>query len=687
MVEQSVCRVSRLSKRLFLLLAVSVGLITPIPEGKAIEDSRSRLIPIPGSPNIARIVGPFDTRIEVGDIEIDEATRRVFVSLPTANRVVAVNFDGSEAGTVEALRPGEMTLGPDGVYVVEQTIGSISRINRTTLDRSIVASGLNTPRGLTLNAGLLYTTSTESPTGTSYEYLLQVNPTSGNKSFVNSPGITGLYFQSMVDPSPIPGVIFGSSTESFPNKLMRVEVGNSAPSALLGETFACASALDNGELLLGLGSQAYAANSRTLDDASRRWPREWTDVQGCGAGGGAVAVIRSGRTEQTQGIQIDVREQQNPGRFIRGFVFADGSFPANRTRMSRDGSLIVVAAIRDGGIDLFLLPGVSQNQAPSSNARPVVPADRVTVPPLTAIRPTTGRVSAPQLGSLPPVELAVEDWMIDSPGGHIFTTNAFQSAVNVLDLDGNPIASIRNLPSPSGMTICNGVVYLSLFGSSQIVRLLSQPTWSTELVTDQVPRPRRLICVGTTLFAISERATSPETLTEAIYRINGSQATSLPLTRSSSFHSRFGTDTAIFSYGSDTVEKFDTITNTRAFAPVLVPVYNALRQFIHFYPGKEKFLDSAGNRFNTATLLPDGVRFAGSMAIVSQTSPPYVAVTNGNTISILDGNDPNTTIREFTVDPSVVIVDQEFVPGSNKLRVLILRRTGQYAVVAAPDIL
>ncbi len=665
------------------------GLVPLTPRTEAVGDSRSALVPIEDRPRIARIDAPWIDRIALADIEVDESTRRVFASLPTANRIVVFSFDGALVGVIAASQPGEMTLDSNWVYVVEQGNGSISRIDRNTLAKSQVATGLDTPRGLTTAGGMLYTAATGVVQSNSYVYLHKVDPASGIVSMVDPP-VVAVQFQSMVDPSPQPGVIFGSSTESFPNGLSRVELANPANTLSISDSFSCTSSLDDGELLLGLRGEVFAASATTFQDKPRRWAKDWSEVLGCSAGGGVVAVFRQG-TVNPFGTQVEIRAQKNPGAFIRGYSLADGSYIRNRLRIGRNGSLVVLPAIRNGGIDLFLLPGVRLASGAPGSTGTAIATTRLSAPVSAPIATSTGRKSAPSTGSPAAIEMDVEDWLIDAVGGNIFTTNSFQSAVNILDLDGNPLASIRDLPGPRGMTICNGVVYVSLYGSGEIVRLTRESRWSTQLVTTAVPRPGRLICAGGSLFAISERPLgSVTTPTELVFKISGSQATQVPIQRSSSLHARFGTDTAIFSFQSSEFQKFDFTTNTHTSAPSLVGYPRTIVQLVHFYPDKAKFLDYNGNRYTTATMLADGVRFPGVNAIVSETLTPYVAVytqyPTQTIISVFDANDPTNAVRSFTVDAEFQPIDQEFIPGTTKLRMLVRQTDGRYLVLAAPEI-
>ncbi len=73
-----------------------------------------------------------------GDIVVDDARQRLYVSFPDLNQILVRDLNGAAVATVTGLtRPYEMAVAPDGgyVYVVEQSRASIARVS--TADHTV----------------------------------------------------------------------------------------------------------------------------------------------------------------------------------------------------------------------------------------------------------------------------------------------------------------------------------------------------------------------------------------------------------------------------------------------------------------------------------------------------------------------------------------------------------------------
>lgn len=281
----------------------------------------------------------------------------------------------------------------------------------------------------------------------------------------------------------------------------------------------------------------------------------------------------------------------------------------------------------------------------------------------------------------------VDDWLVDTIGGHIFLVSTARGFVNVFDLDGVPIASIRNLASPTSVVACNGTVYLSLYGSGEVVRVDS-PSWTTQVVTGQIARAQSLACAGAGLYALSYPAPSVSFGNSTLWRVSPGPPTPLREVNYSRL-APTGTNSSVFAYRPFSFVRLNISDNTETVPLDFVSLSNTKRRILQFYPGESKFISMDGARYDASSMLPDGLNFGGRNAAVSQTSNPYVAiVTNLPGIVIYDGNSASARLNEFPVASGYVVQDVEFAPGTRDLYALIRDLTTlEVFLVRVPDIL
>ncbi len=95
-----------------------------------------------------------------GELLVDAARQRVYVSAPAKSKLAVLDFDGNLLRTVEGL-PGAYGMAVDGddLYVALSAGGGIARIDARTLERTgTVAAGLGRTRSLVVTAGRLWAT-------------------------------------------------------------------------------------------------------------------------------------------------------------------------------------------------------------------------------------------------------------------------------------------------------------------------------------------------------------------------------------------------------------------------------------------------------------------------------------------------------------------------------------------------
>jgi hypothetical protein len=694
--------------------ALSVGALTIAAQAlfPALGKSADQTLPIPirpGSP--AQLVIPLDAPNgrPVLDIALDDANRRVFVTVEQSNAVQVFGYDGTPSGSVPLVRAGSMSTGTDGIYAVDEGRGAVVRIDPATLATTTVTAEMPTPRGLTYNGGLLYTVVSTGPLSDD-RAIVAIDPTTGSTKLVSEPASPiGRLFENLMDPSPQSGVLFGTATGLGPQGLSKLDTKDITSYVHIHNEFACEAALDDGEVLVGRTDEFFAINSDTMSDSFRRWPSpENTYPASCAAAGGVVALTsRSFETESASAVQVF--DQRNPGQLLKSFAFTAGQL-AGPTASTKDGALVLVPMRFGANLELHGLKVTTDffPRVPPVDLEPIMtaptPVFDPTVPPTIPVAPNpTSRNRAPSSGTVSTIKgrigapldpvlaklATVDDWMIAPDGRHVLALSTKQGRVVVFDANGAVVASIDQLAQPSAMTVCNGVPSIALFGSSEIVSLgpsLSSP----QISFSTVPRVRSLSCVGSTVYAFSAPPRANSGQAASIWTlINPKKSMSFPTTEAT--FARYGLFDNLIANVGNNFGRYDPLT-LREFTPIdnyypAGPLRPA--QPLHATADGSKFLDYAGRQFDVGTLRPTGLQFPGSNVVISETTPAYVATrpTGANNILILAGDDPKQVFRQLTISPSFTLLDVEFVPKTNTMFALVRRSFDhEYFVRALPDI-
>src|SRR5262249_25255228 len=95
-------------------------------------------------------------------VVVDDARGRVLVSAPNANAVRVADLSGHDVATIQNVYGAfGMVIDGDVLYVAQSTVGSVARIDLTTLRPShpaTIGSGMAAPTWLALSGGRLWTT-------------------------------------------------------------------------------------------------------------------------------------------------------------------------------------------------------------------------------------------------------------------------------------------------------------------------------------------------------------------------------------------------------------------------------------------------------------------------------------------------------------------------------------------------
>jgi hypothetical protein len=690
-------RISRFGALVVALSSFSSVLLGN-PFSMAATNSRGP-VPATGSPSVTPMNGVVSTANnfsnDIADIEVDDETQKVFVSLPNAQRIDVFGYDGVLLGSIAIQRPTDMTLG--GGYLFASSRGGgltngfgfdpprLVQINKTTLEQTSFVADV---QGLLYSDGWLY--GVEPFYGRSSGTLVRIRPGSGERETVAEM----VEPSQLVDPSPEPGMIFGLSggyvtriDPTNPNDRPRIQGGT------------CGAALDSGELLVGdrSGLDPYAVDTATMQESSRRWISSGVSVvsgvSGCDASGGAVVTSLGLIENNVNRVEIKIFDQENPGHLIRSFYAGEFDVMVGTTRMSQSGSKVAIGMVRNGTPQLVLLPGVALEGATPVN--PPAATARAKAPSTRTVGGAPSRTAAPSANRPAPLELdQVDDWLVDPVSEHIYAVNSALGVLNVFDLEGNGELSLRNLAGARSISLCNGVLYVALYGSGDVIAV-DKNDWSTQ-VAGRVPRPNKLLCSGGALFVASRNPISDSSATMTVFRLSGRSFVPTLVPGYWSLFAHDTTDEYIFANGGSWnggLARIKKSTGEVLWGTGIppTPYQTPQPEPVRLYPGGEKFLDWAGVRHDTATMQADGVQFFGASAVVSRSLPAYVAVrsfSDVREISIFAGNDPATKLNSFFLNPEYQFVTMEFAPGTRNLYVVLREiESGLLRFVSAPDIL
>lgn len=386
-------------RRKWLLRCISASLLlsATLSVQTNAQGSRNQLANAGGVP--LRYSIPFSEQLPqnpVADIEVDDITRRVFVSLPAANKVEVFDFGAVHVGSIALATPGHITRAPGAIFVAATGAGTIVRIDPSTLAVTVVASNVPSPDDLTHHGGNLYTIGEFVP-DSSGPALIRVHPLSGVQTMVPNDG-SGTQLGGFVDPSPRDDVLIGTPPDERTGLIGR--------NLLMGDfelfeptifgSYRCASTLTNGELMLGLLNESAALKFSPMADSLRRWrPVGLGGLNGCDAGRRSVVLSSA----STTGLAIEVFDQSDPGRRIRSYSSSSLQVLRGQLKVSPDDSMIVLPTVRNNSVELYLLPGVVPGgPAPSTNSAAVRP--RSAAPLGAGAASGRARLSAP--GVFPP---------------------------------------------------------------------------------------------------------------------------------------------------------------------------------------------------------------------------------------------------------------------------------------------
>jgi hypothetical protein len=619
---------------------------------------------------------------EIADIEINASQKRIFVSYPNADLIEVLNFQGNLVGSITVSRPGAMTVAQTGVFALARNSGSVIHINGLTSAVTTVASSLGSPRGLTMTDGTLYTIVEGAPDELT---LLSIDPISRVVTIVSTDYAVTHALDTLRDPNPIAGTLMGTSS-SYPSGRYDLTSG------LLTTNFdsGCVAPLDDGQCIANFGSEAVAFASDPFEVSTRRWVARLgsTSLIGLDASNGLVLMTAS----RDGSLSVELFEQDEPGKQVRGFTISNVSENTVNgryvpSRLASDGSLAVVTARVFDGVNLYLLPGIDSDGAQTTVARPAAP--RSAAPPSNMPTFASQRSAAPTTRPSAIALRSLDSWTIDMERGYIYATSSVQGAIDVVDLDGFGVTSIRNLAQPRAIALCNGEIYVALFGTGQVVKINS-PTWTTTVVAQNVPRVDQLICAGNTLYA-SGPAHSYGGV--AMWRITPTGAVTLPQLSSTYIGIRFARTVRSGPLLANIPSGYIWMDPEVIQAPNIYPrpgsgaqVYQDL---VSFNASGTKFLDRGGSVFDNS--LFRAARFNLYPATISQTSPGYVAGTvdyRQETIQIFNEDDPLTIVNEFFVNPDYELLDLSFGPGTRALFAALKdKASGEIFIIPTPDIL
>jgi hypothetical protein len=682
----------RSRRRTIALVSAAIGVLAVVLPYNSARAARSELVPAPGSPLLYSIPAPPDVwpYKPVADVEVDSVNRRVFVSLPLLNAVEVFSLSATRIGTVTVASPGQLTLGENSVFVTSKTTGSILRINPVTLEKSTIASGMVSPNALTYQNASLFTIVETGP-GWPDRAMVRVNPATGTKSIVNPTGVSAYDFENFFDPSPQTGELLGSAVAQSPSGFSRIDLGTNSGTRL-HESYSCAAPLDDGEVLIGRGSEMFALNTKTMQESVRLWtPKENNMILGCVAANG-IAVAVNAASWSNAASTVEVFEQSNPGRRIRTFSSTNTSVLPGLTRISSDGSLIVVSSKREANLEFYILPGATTGGATTASPPPTGGPRRATAAAQVVVN--VKREPAKNSGFQAPVAMtAYDDWAVDSVGGHIFIMSRRDGVINVFKTDQTPVAAITNLASPSAILVCNGSVYVALAGTGKVVTI-NQSSWTVGDVVAGTSRPIRLVCAGGAVYASGPAANGLPYET-ALQRIVPGPSNVVPLPNYQTNFSAVGATNFLVGFQPYNYVRLNLGDQSQKIGTSFDSTYVTKPRFLHFYLGDAKFITSEGRRYDVATMEPDGFVFTGTPArtqnlnaTVSQTAEPVVALmTSPVNFETYDGNDPAALLRQFVLNPGFELVDIEFGSGTRELFILVRRVSdGQIFPILAPNV-
>jgi hypothetical protein len=649
---------------------------------------------------------PFEVSIPttpgavISDIEMHDESQRVFVSIHGANTISVFGYDGSAKGQVPLIASESLALDRSALYAVDEGAGSIVRINPESLQTTLIASGMDRPRGLTFTGGSLYTVVSTGP-GALDRVIVMIDPTTGTKKLSSPiPSPIGHYFERLMDPSPQSGVLFGTQKDGWPRGLNKLDVKDLRSYVHVQNEFVCEAALENGEILVGRGTEFFALSPASMSDSNRRWPvPENSYPETCDSGSGLVALTSTSSLPTGSSTTVQFFDQNAPGRLVAASTFPNGDRLAGPTAISAGGSLFVIPFRRASGIVLDFVPVTGRRVVPAKAEDPEGPSTATTS---TFSQPRSaapsagvavrglpiGRVSGP--GTLAdPTLLGADDWLIDPAHNQIVLVHTLMGRFAAVDARGLPLATLGDLAQPASMTLCNNKLYVALYGTGEVLAI-DQTDWTTHLFASGIGRVRTLICSRNVLFAVAAPPMANTGGSATLWKLTNG-ATSVPLSTPSVAFGRYGSAGSLYANAGMTFARYDDVTLAETLPRISTYPAGALRpaQPLHFNADGTRFLDYAGRQYDARTLELDGVEFPGTNVVRSHTDPAYIATrpTGTNSLLVLDAMDPTSLIRQITISSAFQLLDLEFAPNSATLYALVRRvGDGQMFVRPLPDV-
>jgi len=239
----------------------------PSPSSTANQDPCGR---VPGGTSVTLPVGGF------GRILDDPHHCQVFISSPTSNTVVVVDFSGRILAAIpDEYGAGAMAIDGSNLYVALTTTGAIDEIDTQTLTRvKTVVTGLVKPRDLAFAGGRLWTT-----TGECAQWSMQlvgIDPTTGKVTPVVADRATNLSYCAGFATSATNGnVLVAWDSGLEPGSLTVFDVSGAKPVVLISKreeilgNLIDAAITPRGDKLVTASGSPYEFDEWTLATASQ----------------------------------------------------------------------------------------------------------------------------------------------------------------------------------------------------------------------------------------------------------------------------------------------------------------------------------------------------------------------------------------------------------------------------------
>jgi hypothetical protein len=433
--------------RLWFCLALVVGFGF---SGVALAESdRADLLPLAGQSVVVDF--PFGS---ADGLVIDDVRERIVVSSSSRNAVAMYDFSGNLLKNATVTDPSSLTLNDGKLFAVQSSLGRIVELSTSSLDLTVLHSGLLEPRGLAFAGPLALTTISDGPGQRALQYL----GSSGSVRVLRPNW--GQQTELFTFPS-MPNVVFGQTKRSFftfrfddvSQTLLSQNSGRPVSGKVRG-------LLADGDLLIG----NQAVDAQTLTPTGRIW-NSFQDITTFPGDMAVSAVAVAGlRSEAPDGPlrrhELRLYSTEQPGKVLRTDVFEAGDV---ELFMARDGSRVVALE----SARMRLIPGVGSKEIPQA---PGSTSPRGAAPQAPGGSGDT-RGSAPQVLPEPTKLSHVTDLQFDPVSGLAFAVDPIQGMVGVFSPDGLPVTTFRNIGSPRQVVFLNSNVFTFSMDESRFYEL------------------------------------------------------------------------------------------------------------------------------------------------------------------------------------------------------------------------